>query len=292
MLLNIGLTGGIGSGKSAVSERLDALGAVIVDADKIAREVVEPGTDGLAAVAAEFGDGVLREDGALDRPALAAIVFDDDAARAKLNAIVHPAVRARSAALIEGAGPDAIIVNDIPLLAEGKMAPAFHLVIVVDTPADVRLERLVRARGMDPDDVKARIASQASDEQRRAIADVVIDNSGTPQQLTEAVERVWTERIAPYAANLAAGRAAEPPPPIDADGWQRVEGRLRVAVEPVGGVVSHHSEGFDVEASAANAEEVQSALGRAGWFAVDEETYRSADPGVGYRVRALWNASR
>ncbi|QHC02217.1 dephospho-CoA kinase [Epidermidibacterium keratini] len=291
-MLNIGLTGGIGSGKSAVSERLDALGAVVVDADKIAREVVEPGTEGLAAVVAEFGEGILREDGALDRPALAAIVFDDDSARAKLNAIVHPAVRARSAELIEAAGPEAIIVNDIPLLAEGQMAPAFHLVIVVDTPADVRLERLVAARGMNPEDVKARIASQASDEQRRAIADVVIDNSGTQQQLDSAVEMVWTERITPYAANIAAGQAAEPVPPVDADAWQRVEARLRVAVEPSGGVVSHHSEGFDIDAGAANADEVQGALSRAGWFPVDAETYRSADPDVGYRVRALWNASR
>ena len=194
-MLRIGLTGGIGSGKSTVSELLAARGAVIVDADRIAREVVEPGTPGLAAVVEAFGEQVLAADGSLDRPALAAVVFSDPAARARLDGIVHPLVRRRSAELVAAAPADAVVVNDVPLLVETGQAASFDVVLVVEAEPEIRLARLVR-RGLTEDDARARIASQASDEQRRTVADVVLDNSGTPEELAEQVDRFWAERVA------------------------------------------------------------------------------------------------
>src|SRR5919206_24410 len=168
-MLRIGLTGGIGAGKSTVSAALAGHGAVVVDADRIAREVVEPGSPGLDAVVAAFGRGVLTADGALDRPALAAVVFADPAARRRLDGIVHPLVRRRAAELERAAreaDEDAVVVHDVPLLAETGQAGSYDLVLVVETPADVRLPRLV-ARGLTADDARARIAAQATDEQRR-----------------------------------------------------------------------------------------------------------------------------
>jgi len=194
-VLRIGLTGGIGSGKSTVSELLAARGAVIVDADRIAREVVEPGTTGLAAVVDAFGEQVLAADGSLDRPALAAVVFSDPAARARLDAIVHPLVRRRSAELVAAAPAGAVVVNDVPLLVETGQAASFDVVLVVEADPEIRVARLVQ-RGLTEDDARARIASQASDEQRRAVADVVLDNSGTPEELAEQVDRFWAERVA------------------------------------------------------------------------------------------------
>jgi dephospho-CoA kinase len=194
-VLRIGLTGGIGSGKSTVSELLAARGAVIVDADRIAREVVEPGTPGLAAVVDAFGEQVLAADGSLDRPALAAVVFSDPAARARLDAIVHPLVRRRSAELVAAAPAGAVVVNDVPLLVETGQAASFDVVLVVEADPEIRVARLVQ-RGLTEDDARARIASQASDEQRRAVADVVLDNSGTPEELAEQVDRFWAERVA------------------------------------------------------------------------------------------------
>ncbi|RBY93730.1 dephospho-CoA kinase [Blastococcus sp. TF02-8] len=193
-MLRIGLTGGIGSGKSTVSTLLAERGAVVVDADRIAREVLEPGTPGLAAVATEFGPGVLTPDGALDRPALAAIVFSDAAARSRLDAIVHPLVRARSAELLAAAEPDAVVVNDVPLLVETGQAGSYDLVVVVEADPETRIRRLV-GRGLAEADARARIAAQATDEQRRAVADVVLDNSGTPEQLAEQVARFWAEHV-------------------------------------------------------------------------------------------------
>ncbi|MGY1747280.1 dephospho-CoA kinase [Blastococcus sp. SYSU D00695] len=210
-MLNIGLTGGIGSGKSTVSRLLAEHGAVVVDADAIAREVVEPGSPGLAAVVAAFGDDVLTGDGALDRPALGAVVFADPAARERLNAIVHPLVRDRAAELAARVPDDGVVVHDIPLLVEsaraadgargaedrdGAAGRAHDLVLVVETDLDTRLARLVQ-RGMTEDDARARIAVQATDEQRRAVADVVLDNSGTPEQLAAQVDRFWVEHVAP-----------------------------------------------------------------------------------------------
>ncbi|MFI9272371.1 dephospho-CoA kinase [Kitasatospora sp. NPDC052896] len=190
----IGLTGGIGAGKSEVSRLLVAHGAVLVDSDVIAREVVAPGTPGLAAVVAEFGPGVLGPDGALDRPALGALVFADAERLKALNAIVHPLVRARSAELEAAAGPDAVVVHDVPLLAENGLAPLYDRVVVVDADEEVRLERLVRLRGMTEDEARARMAAQATREQRLAVADLVVENNGTPGQLAERVSRLW-ERL-------------------------------------------------------------------------------------------------
>jgi len=195
-VLNIGLTGGIGSGKSTVSALLAERGAVIVDADRIAREVVEPGTPGLAAVVSAFGDGVVGPDGGLDRAALAAVVFADAEARARLDGIVHPLVRARAAEVVAAAPPDAVLVHDIPLLVETGQAGRYALVLVVQADLDTRVARLVQ-RGMTEDDARARIAAQATDEQRAAVADVVLDNSGTREELATRVERFWTEQVLP-----------------------------------------------------------------------------------------------
>ena len=192
--MRIGLTGGIGSGKSTVSGLLAAHGAVIVDADRIAREVVEPGTPGLAAVVDAFGPGVLAADGSLDRPALAGIVFADDAERRKLDGIVHPLVRQRATELATEADPDAVVVHDIPLLVETGQASSYDLVLIVEADLETRVARLVH-RGLTEQDARARIAAQAGDEERRAVADVVLDNSGTPEDLAAQVDRFWAERF-------------------------------------------------------------------------------------------------
>jgi dephospho-CoA kinase len=203
-MLRIGLTGGIGSGKSTVAALLAARGAVVVDADRIAREVVEPGTPGLAAVVGAFGPGVLADDGSLDRAALAAIVFADPEARARLDGIVHPLVRARAREVIGQAAPDAVVVQDVPLLVETGQAGAHDLVLVVETDLETRVARLLQ-RGLSEDDARARIAAQATDEQRRAVADVVLDNSGGPEALAEQVDRFWAERVLPRSGAAAGG---------------------------------------------------------------------------------------
>ncbi len=195
-MLRIGLTGGIGSGKSTVAALLTERGAVLVDADRIARAVLEPGTPGLAAVAGEFGTGVLTADGALDRAALAAVVFADPRARARLDALVHPLVRAQAAEEMARAPEDAVVVQDVPLLVETGQAGSFDLVLVVEADREIRVARLV-ARGLTVDDARARVAAQATDEQRRAVADVVLDNSGSREELAAAVDRFWRERVVP-----------------------------------------------------------------------------------------------
>jgi dephospho-CoA kinase len=194
-VLKIGLTGGIGSGKSEVARRLAARGAVVIDADRIAREVVEPGTPGLARVVATFGDGVLRPDGSLDREKLGGIVFADPDKLASLNAIVHPLVGERVARAQSEADPDAIVVYDVPLLAENKLAPMYDVVIVVDAPDEVRIARLAEHRGMPEQDAKARIAAQASREDRLAVADIVIPNDGPLDELEARVAEVWQELL-------------------------------------------------------------------------------------------------
>ncbi|AWN26678.1 MULTISPECIES: dephospho-CoA kinase [Streptomyces] len=193
-MVKVGLTGGIGAGKSEVSRLLASYGAVIVDADKIAREVVEPGTPGLAAVVEEFGDDVLAPDGTLDRPKLGGIVFSDPEKLKALNAIVHPLVGARSAELEASAGPDAVVVHDVPLLTENGLAPLYDLVVVVDAAPQTQLDRLVRLRGMAEDEAKSRMAAQATREQRLAVADLVIDNDGPLEALEPQVRAVW-ERL-------------------------------------------------------------------------------------------------
>jgi dephospho-CoA kinase len=191
-VLRVGLTGGIGAGKSEVSRRLAAYGAVVIDADQIAREVVEPGTEGLAEVVAAFGPEVLTPDGALDRARLGGVVFADPELRGKLNAIVHPRVASRMAELERGAS-GSIIVHDVPLIAENARAGAYDVVVVVDAPPKVQAERLVRRRGMTREQARARMAAQASREQRLAIADMVIDNSGSLAELDRQVGDLWAE---------------------------------------------------------------------------------------------------
>ena len=196
-MLRAGLTGGIGSGKSEVSRRLAGHGAVVIDADVAARAVVAPGTPGLARVVEAFGADVVGPDGALDRDRLGAIVFRDPASRTTLNAIVHPLVgqwmRTAERAALDAAGDDLIIVHDVPLLAENRRAGDFDLVIVVDVPPELQLERLVGQRGMSPDQARARMAAQASRPQRLAVADLVIDNSGSLADLDQRVAEVWAD---------------------------------------------------------------------------------------------------
>ncbi|MGW6742946.1 dephospho-CoA kinase [Streptomyces sp. NPDC055025] len=200
-MLRLGLTGGIGAGKSEVSRLLTGYGAVLIDSDRIAREVVEPGTPGLAAVVAEFGPEVLTADGRLDRPGLGAIVFADQDRLRALNAIVHPLVRARSAELESEAGPDAVVVHDVPLLVENGMAGLFDLVVVVDASPETQLDRLVRQRGMAESEARDRMAAQATREERRAVADVVIDNDGPLERLEPRVREVWKELTERAAAD-------------------------------------------------------------------------------------------
>lgn len=187
----VGLTGGVASGKSTVSAILAELGAVVIDADLLAREVVAPGTEGLRRVVEEFGAEVLTADGELDRPAVGAIVFADGDARRRLEAIVHPLVRARGAEL-EAAAPDgALVVHDIPLLAETGRPDKFDAVIVVDTPVETQVERMVTQRGWTREEAQARVAAQATREQRLAVATYVIDNTGTLEDLRDKVTEVF-----------------------------------------------------------------------------------------------------
>ncbi|MEV6322155.1 dephospho-CoA kinase [Nocardia sp. NPDC051787] len=207
-MLRIGLTGGMGAGKSTVARVLADLGAVVIDSDLIAREVVAPGTEGLAALVEAFGADILAADGTLDRPVLAAKAFGDDAARVKLNSITHPLVGKRTAELIAAAPPDAIVVQDIPLLVENGLAPLMNLVLVVDVDAETRIRRLAEFRGIAEADARARISAQATDEQRRAVADVLLDNSGAPGEVEAEVRTLWTQRLLPFEHNLRTGTTA------------------------------------------------------------------------------------
>ncbi|KUM76574.1 dephospho-CoA kinase [Streptomyces griseorubiginosus] len=194
-MLKVGLTGGIGAGKSEVSRLLVEHGAVLIDADRIAREVVAPGTPGLAAVVAAFGEEVLTEDGGLDRPKLGSIVFADPDRLAVLNSIVHPLVGTRSRELESAAAEDAVVVHDVPLLAENSLAPLYDLVVVVDASPRTQLDRLVRLRGMTEQDARARMAAQATREKRLEIADIVIDNDVPLDDLRQRVQDVWGDLV-------------------------------------------------------------------------------------------------
>ncbi|MDT8915040.1 dephospho-CoA kinase [Amycolatopsis sp. PS_44_ISF1] len=213
-MLRVGLTGGIGAGKSTVANRLAEHGAVLVDSDRIAREVVEPGTPGLAAIVEAFGQDVLAEDGSLNRPALAAKAFADEESRRRLNGIVHPLVGARTAELMAEAAPDAVVVHDIPLLVEGNLAPAYHLVVIVDAPVEVRVRRLVEVRGMAEEDARARIRAQAGDAARRAVADVWLDNGGAQDIVLAEVDALWADRLVPFEANVRLRRPRAPMSPV------------------------------------------------------------------------------
>ena len=250
-MLRVGVTGGIGSGKSTVSRRLAELGADVVDADAVAREVVEPGEPTLQRIRERFGDAVIRDDGSLDRAALAAIVFPDRDALDALDAITGPAIAARVSERRAAVGSGIVSVYDMPLLVERGLWVHEHLTVVVETDVETRVRRLVEQRGLGEEDVRHRMAAQATDEQRRAVADVVLDNSGTPEELVRAVDALWEQRLVPYEANLVTGTRSRRPdrardvviePRAD---WEpraeRVVARLAAALAPTGIVteVSH-----------------------------------------------------
>ncbi|HOZ59491.1 MAG TPA: dephospho-CoA kinase, partial [Nakamurella multipartita] len=207
-MITVAVTGGIGSGKSTVSTVLRDHGAVVVDSDHLAREVVAPGSPGLAAIAQAFGPAILTADGALDRAALAAVVFADPAARRQLELITHPRVRGRFEQIRAAAPAEAVVVNDIPLLTTLAQAASFHLVIGVRAEAEIRVERLI-GRGLTEVDARARIAAQLSDEQRAPLCDVMLANHGPRTELAGAVDGLWTQRLIPFESNVRAGRRAE-----------------------------------------------------------------------------------
>jgi dephospho-CoA kinase len=234
-MLRIGLTGGIGAGKSTVARTFADCGGVVVDGDVIAREVVEPGTEGLTKLVDHFGDGILLPDGALDRPALAAIAFSDEDKRLTLNGIVHPLVAHRRSELIAAAAEEAVIVEDIPLLVESQLASLFPLVVIVNADPELRVARLIEYRGFSEDDARARIAAQASEEQRRLVADVWLDNSGAEGDLVERSRELWYGRILPFSRNIAVATPTPDPvgmvaaDPTWPDQARRAVGRLRTA---------------------------------------------------------------
>lgn len=246
-MLRVGLTGGTGSGKSTLARRLEQRGAVVVDADVLAREVVAPGSEGLAAVAAEFGSAVVAPDGSLDRAALASVVFGDEARRRALEAITHPLIARRTGELVAAAPHDAVLVHDVPLLVEKRMAPGYHLVVVVDAPVEDRVRRLV-GRGMPEADARRRIASQATDAQRRAVADAWVDNTGTADDLERVADRLWQDRLAPFRDLLLAGRAAEGPVPPGAAA--RLAARLQVVLGDAAASVAAHGDRVRVAVAA------------------------------------------
>jgi dephospho-CoA kinase len=233
-MLRIGLTGGIGAGKSTVSATFAECGGIIVDGDVIAREVVERGTEGLAQLVDAFGEDILLADGALNRPALAARAFVDDEKRATLNGIVHPLVARRREEILAAVHDDAVVVEDIPLLVETGLAPLFPLVVVVTAPIETRVMRVV-ARGMDEADARARIKAQAPEDQRRAIADVLLDNSGAQGELVEKARDLWYNRVLPLAHNIRTRECAPtvyqlvPYRPAWADDARRIIKRLQMA---------------------------------------------------------------
>jgi len=245
-MLLLGLTGGIGAGKSTLTAKLAHLGAMVVDADQIAREVVAPGTPGLDRIVADFGASVLGPEGDLDRPALARVVFSDPVGLRRLEAITHPLIAATTAERIAAAPPGAIVVHDMPLIVEKGSAARHHLVIVVHTEESERLRRLVELRGMSEEDARARIDAQADDEARRAVADVWIDNTGAPEAALGRVEQCWIRRFVPYTENLRLRRPAPLPgepnaavpggvlslDPPDAAEIARVRARIDAVVGP------------------------------------------------------------
>jgi dephospho-CoA kinase len=229
-MLRVGLTGGIGSGKSTVAQRFRELGALVIDADQLAREVVAPGSTGLAAIHERFGDAVLAADGSLDRGALGEVVFADAQARKDLEDITHPLIGARTRLLVESAAPDTIVVHDVPLLVEKHMGAAYHLTVVVGAAEDIRTGRLTGGRGFSEADALARVAVQASDRQRREAADVWLDNNGTLDELRTQVDALWQNRILGFNNNMISGsRSGRPDTPALVpydDSWPSVAARL------------------------------------------------------------------
>ncbi|MGW0251198.1 dephospho-CoA kinase [Nocardia goodfellowii] len=296
-MLRIGLTGGMGAGKSTVARILVERGAVLIDSDVIAREVVAPGTAGLAALVAAFGPDILASDGSLDRPALAARAFADDESRATLNSITHPLVGKRTGELIAAAPADAILVQDIPLLVENGLAPLMNLVLVVDVDAETRVRRLVEFRGVSESDARARISAQATDEQRRAVADVLLDNNGAPGEIDAVVHRLWDERLVPFERNKRSGTSAKgelrlvPADPEWAAQAQRLIARLWVACGASAARIDHIGStavpGLDAKdvidiqitvADMAAADGLANALAEAGFPRKDHITYDNPKP--------------
>jgi dephospho-CoA kinase len=238
-VLRVGLTGGIGAGKSTLARRLADLGGYVIDADQLAREVVAPGTEGLAAVVEAFGDRVLDPAGRLDRPALGRIVFADESARIRLNGLLHPRIAARTRELIAAAPPGAVIVHDVPLLVENAIGAGYHLVLVVHAPVEERVRRLVDGREMTVSDARARVAAQADDAARRLAADVWLDNSGAPADLLAAVDRLWTDRLVPFESNVRARRPAARPEQVRVvepdPAWPAEAARLMARVRAAAG---------------------------------------------------------
>ena len=229
-MLRVGLTGGIGSGKSTVAQRFRELGAVIIDADQLAREVVAVGSSGLAAIRERFGDAVMAADGSLDRGALGEVVFGDEQARKDLEAITHPLIGERTRSLVEAAAPSTIVVHDVPLLAELHLSAAYHLTVVVGAGKDVRMARLTGGRGFTEADARARIAAQAGDRQRWEAADAWLDNNGTVDGLLAQVDALWQDRIVGFNDNVMTGSRSRRPdtPTLVAydDSWPSVAARL------------------------------------------------------------------
>jgi dephospho-CoA kinase len=246
-MLRVGLTGGIGSGKSTAARRFRELGAVVIDADRLAREVVAPGSTGLAAIQQRFGDAVMAPDGSLDRRALGSVVFADAQARMDLEAITHPLIGALTRSLMESAAPGRIVVHDVPLLVELELAAGYHLTVVVGADDDVRMARLTSTRGVTQADALARIAAQASNGGRRAAADVWLDNNGTVEGLLAQVDELWKDRIVGFNDNLLTGstsRRPETPAPVPYDdSWPlaatRLIGRITAALGERVGAVEH-----------------------------------------------------
>ncbi|MEU1954262.1 dephospho-CoA kinase [Nocardia rhamnosiphila] len=302
-MLRIGLTGGMGAGKSTVARALVERGAVLIDSDVIAREVVAVGTPGLAALVEAFGSDILAADGSLDRPALAVKAFRDDESRTTLNSITHPLVGQRTAELFAAAAPDAVVVQDVPLLVENHMAPFMNLVLVVDVAAETRIRRLVEFRGVAEDDARARIAAQATDEQRRAAADVLLDNNGPAGEVEAAVARLWDERLVPFEANMRSGDAVRPAPRlVDPDPeWaaqaQRLIARLRVAAGAAAVRIDHigstavrglpAKDLLDLQITVpdlAAADGIRDALAAAGFPVIPQHTHDNPKPGAGAEV--------
>ena len=246
-MLRVGLTGGIGAGKSTVARRLAQLGAVVVDADVLAREVVAPGSDGLAGVVEAFGPGVLRPDGVLDRAALGRVVFDDPAARSRLESITHPRIRALTDVRFAAAPEDSVVVHDVPLLVELGYEDRYHLVVVVHADAGERVRRLVVERGSDEADARRRVAAQADDEQRRAAADVWLDNTTGRDDLLGEVDVLWRDRLVPFESNVRKQRRASRRDEVSVvahdETWaatgRRLAARVRRAAGERGAAVDH-----------------------------------------------------
>ncbi|CAM3145800.1 dephospho-CoA kinase [Williamsia muralis] len=303
-MIRVGLTGGIGAGKSTVARTLVDRGAYIIDADVIAREVVAPGTDGLSQLVAAFGDDILAADGSLDRAALAAKAFVDDEQRKKLNAITHPLVGARAFELLEAAPDDAVVVQDIPLLVENGSAPFFHLVVIVHADEEDRVARLTGQRGMPEADARARIKAQASEADRRAVADVWLDNSGAPDDLAALAHHLWDERLVPYERNVRSRTCARRPENLvdHRPEWSlqatRLSNRLRllgaekiVGVTHVGPTASAGERAADVLdfevqlAPDVDPADLDDALADGGFPALTPGLHANADPGRAVTIR-------